>query len=110
MSNSYQKANRKSRIQGRLSSIVPALAVALPFAFCALPWDLFFRICTLRPLPGRRSSMPSRKAGGPIGFQGERSGAGESQLGDKLSGDGSQKNAMTKVTSGQDKIIQFAIT
>ena len=53
--------------------------------------------------------MPSRKASGPISFQRERGRAGENQFGDLLSCDGSQKDAVAKVTSGQDKIFQFAL-
>ena len=53
--------------------------------------------------------MPSCKAGGPISFQRERGGAGENQFGDLLSCDGSQKDAVAKVTRGQDKIVQIAV-
>jgi len=61
------------------------------------------------PHPGLWISMPSRKAGGPISFQRERGGAGENQFGDLLSCDRSQKDAVAKVTSGQDEIVLLAV-
>ncbi len=63
----------------------------------------------LRPHPGHWISMPSRKAGGPISFQRERCRAGENQFGDLLSCDRSQKDAVAKVTSGQDEIVLLAV-
>jgi hypothetical protein len=52
-----QKANRKSqnakvKSQERLPSIIAVLALALPFAFCALPFDFFF------PAPARPALRP----------------------------------------------------
>ena len=53
---------------------------------------------------------PLCKAARPIRLQGERSGAAENQLGDLLSGDGGQENAMAKVASSNYEIIQFTMT
>jgi hypothetical protein len=71
---------------------------------------LYWRIRIPTPPASSKSLPPSRKAARPIRLQGERSGAAEDQLGDLLSGDGGQENAMAEVASSKYEIIQLTMT